>query len=142
MAPPSSSRVRRRSAGSGGLLKGAALATCLLAHRGLPWPCLFASAASNNVGSSGSITRRLASAASQSSRTLVQQQFNRDVALVGRQLYQADDQYVQQGAGDYDDDAVNEAMNAREEAADDDGFISMANVDFGEVSVMPVSCVN
>ena len=42
----------------------------------------------------------------------------------------------------YDCQTVNEAMNAREEAADDDGFISMANVDFGEVSVMPVSCVN
>jgi len=66
--------------------------------------------------------------------------------------YQADDQYINEGANNnydyddannnYDDDAANEAMEARDEAAGDDGYLNMAQVDFGEVSIMPVSCVN
>ena len=50
------------------------------------------------------------------------------------------------GGGGYDDDAVNEAMAERDEYAEesdgDDGYVNFSNIDFGKVSVMPVSCVN
>mmetsp|Transcript_27381 Transcript_27381/g.49367 ORF Transcript_27381/g.49367 Transcript_27381/m.49367 type:complete len:622 (+) Transcript_27381:159-2024(+) len=110
--------------------------TCLIYTNELPRPYLFAAA---------SITQRLTSKyASQS------QSNSNNNALVAattsssqRQLdqYAADDAYVNEGAN-YDDDAVNEAMAAREEGVGDDGYLDMADVDFEEVSIMPVSCVN
>ena len=48
---------------------------------------------------------------------------------------------VNEGAN-YDDDAVNEVMVEREEGMGDNGYLDMADVDFDEVSIMPVSCVN
>lgn len=126
---PRRARQRRRP---NSLLKSSfcllSIVTFLAQNKQLPWPCLFASA---------SITHRIASSFSQPSRTLVQQQFSRE--LDGQ--YAADDQYVNEGA--YDDAAANEAMEARDEANEgDDGYLDMADVEFDEVSIMPVSCVN
>ena len=131
--------------------------------------CCIAAAASLASASStsttgSSLSHRISSSLSQNSRVLLQQQFQHDVVLPtttttttkainrhGRKLdgqYQADDYYINQGAnanGGYDDDAANEAMAARDEAnaaEGDDGYFNMDNVDFGEVSIMPVSCVN
>ena len=62
------------------------------------------------------------------------------------QNYQADDYYIQQGANaataNYDDDAAAAAMNARAEAQGDDGFFQVGDLDFDEISIMPVSCIN
>ena len=106
----------------------------------LPWPCLFASA---------SITQRYTSSLYQSTSpsklfpfTTTQQHQERDLG----NNYQADDQYINQGAQQYDDDAVNEAMNEKnvydQENAGDDGYLNMNLVDMDEVSIMPISCVN
>jgi len=133
------SRQRRRSNSGNSrsiLSKCAIAASCLLIAKtatttttktNLPWPCIFASA---------SVTQRIASSLSQSSSSttttttttsLVQHQFTRALEDV-----------------QYDDDAANAAMEARDEAQaeGDDGFVNFDNVDFGETSIMPVSCVN
>ena len=49
--------------------------------------------------------------------------------------------YINKGAS-YDNDAVNKAMAERDEGVGDKGYLDMADVDFEEVSIMPVSCVN
>lgn len=51
--------------------------------------------------------------------------------------YAADDAYVNAGAADYDDDVV-----MQQAGVGDDGYLALDDVDFGEVSIMPVSCVN
>jgi hypothetical protein len=52
--------------------------------------------------------------------------------------YAAHDARVNKGAAaNYDADAVRAAM-----AEQDDGYLVLDDVDFGEVSIMPVSCVN
>jgi len=131
-AATSHRRARQRSR-PGSLQKLGVLSLAALAATNrtphLPWPCLFASA---------SITHRISSSLSQSSRALVQSQYHREL---GGQ-YAADDQYVNEGAAANYDDAVNEAMAARDEAQGDDGYLNMDYVDMDEVSIMPVSCVN
>ena len=67
--------------------------------------------------------------------------------LDGNNNYQADDQYINQGANNvqYDDDAANAAMAERDnydKEMGDDGYLNMDFVDMNEVSIMPVSCVN
>jgi len=104
----------------------------------LPWPCLFASA---------SITHRFTSSYSQSQQQLPTfMQYNNNRKLDGNN-YQADDQYINQGANNvqYDDDAANAAMAERDnydKEMGDDGYLNMDFVDMNEVSIMPVSCVN
>ena len=103
----------------------------------LPWPCLFASASI--------ITQRYTSSLYQSTSS----PSNKFPFTQQRDLgnnYQADDQYINQGAQQYDDDAVNEAMYEKnvydQESAGDDGYLNMNLVNMDEVSIMPVSCVN
>ncbi len=118
----------------------------------LPWPCLFASASS--------ITHRITSNYHQrhakiNAATL---RFQRDVVRPSEQsrsLYNynnrnvADDQYVNQGAQNYaqgDDAAYADAQKAMQDK-DDDVFsgqveVNLDDVDFDEVNIMPVSCVN
>lgn len=118
---------RRRAASARGLLS---LAACL--------------ALSRPPSAGASITHRFASSHSQSNGNSLEA-FS-SAPQPRRRLdgqYYADDQYVNEGAAaNYDDDAVNEAMAEREQGAGDDGFLNMDNVDFGQVSIMPVSCVN
>ena len=73
-------------------------------------------------------------------------QYNNHRKLDGNN-YQADDQYINQGANNvqYDDDAANAAMAERDnydKEMGDDGYLNMDFVDMNEVSIMPVSCVN
>jgi len=73
-------------------------------------------------------------------------QYNNNRKLDGNN-YQADDQYINQGANNvqYDDDAANAAMAERDnydKEMGDDGYLNMDFVDMNEVSIMPVSCVN
>lgn len=108
---------RRRPRGAAVLAPLAALALAFAGKRVLPWPCLFASA---------SITHRIASSVTQ--RTANQGAPPRELAN-----------------NQYDDDAVNAAMQERDQAnaeEGDGGYTNMNNVDFDEVSIMPVSCVN
>lgn len=132
-------RPRRRAAGASARRGLLSLAACLaLCSR----PRL----------SGASITHRIASSHSQrhdgnslEDFSFEQQQREREQQQRRRLdgQYQADDYYVNQGAAaNYDDDAVNEAMAERDEGAGDDGYLNMDNVDFGQVSIMPVSCVN
>ena len=107
----------------------------------LPWPCLFASASS--------ITHRFTSSYSQQQQlpTFMMQYNNNNRKLDGNNNYQADDQYINQGANNvqYDDDAANAAMAERDnydKEMGDDGYLNMDFVDMNEVSIMPVSCVN
>ena len=145
---PEPTRRRRRNTG---LVKSICILSTLAATTiglNLPWPCLFASAENS------CFTQRITSSASQSSRAFFQskssqqqqQQFTTPRARVLDGQYQADDQYINEGAqaNNYDDDAANEAMQARDEAneGNDDGYLNMNYVDFDQVSVMPVSCVN
>ena len=72
---------------------------------------------------------------------------NNNRKLDGNNNYQADDQYINQGANNvqYDDDAANAAMAERDnydKEMGDDGYLNMDFVDMNEVSIMPVSCVN
>ena len=72
-------------------------------------------------------------------------QYNNNSKLDGNN-YQADDQYINQGANNvqYDDDAANAAMAERDnydKEMGDDGYLNMDFVDMNEVSIMPVSCV-
>ena len=72
---------------------------------------------------------------------------NNNRKLDGNNNYQADDQYIKQGANNvqYDDDAANAAMAERDnydKEMGDDGYLNMDFVDMNEVSIMPVSCVN
>lgn len=117
----------------------------------LPWPCLFASASS--------ITHRIASNYHQTKNiNAAKLRFHRDVIDPSderRSLYnynKADDQYVNQGARNYnqgDDAAYQDAQKAMQ-GRDDDVFnggssataVDLHNVDFNEVNIMPVSCVN
>ena len=74
-------------------------------------------------------------------------QYNNHRKLDGNNNYQADDQYINQGANNvqYDDDAANAAMAERDnydKEMGDDGYLNMDFVDMNEVSIMPVSCVN
>lgn len=74
-------------------------------------------------------------------------QYNNNRKLDGNNNYQADDQYINQGANNvqYDDDAANAAMAERDnydKEMGDDGYLNMDFVDMNEVSIMPVSCVN
>ena len=139
----------RRRCNTTGLVNSICILSTLVATAiglNLPWPCLFASAENS------CFTKRIASAASQSSRALFQsksfqqQQFTTPRARALDGQYQADDQYINEGAqaNNYDDDAASEAMQARDEAneGNDDGYLNMNYVDFDQVSVMPVSCVN
>ena len=115
----------------------------------LPWPCLFASASS--------ITHRITSNYHQSKINAATLRFQRDVIRPSEQrrsLYnynnnRADDQYVNQGAQNYaqgDDAAYADAQKAMQDQ-DDDVFsgeveVNLDDVDFDEVNIMPVSCVN
>ena len=104
----------------------------------LPWPCIFASASS--------ITHRFTSSYSQQQLPTFMLQYN-NRKLDGNNNYQADDQYINQGANNvqYDDDAANAAMAERDnydKEMGDDGYLNMDFVDMNEVSIMPVSCVN
>ena len=82
-----------------------------------------------------SVTHRFASSVSQSrpSSALAAPEPSGD-----RRLEDANDA----AAAVYDDDEVNAAMAEREDASGDDGYLNMELVDFDEVSIMPVSCVN
>lgn len=113
----------------------------------LPWPCLFASASS--------ITHRITSNYHQKNAATLR--FQRDVirpseqrrSLYNYNKYGADDQYINQGAQNYaqgDDAAYADAQKAMQDQ-DDDVFngavaVNLDNVDFNEVNIMPVSCVN
>ena len=112
----------------------------------LPWPCLFASASS--------ITHRITSNYHQIKINSSSLRFQRDVIRPSDQRrslynynYNADDQYVNQGAQNYngDDAAYADAQKAME-GADDDVYggdeINLDDVDFDQVNIMPVSCVN
>jgi len=128
-------RLRRRRSGSGSVVKSMTLATVT------GW-CLLALAAQS---ASASITHRFASSLSQSNTA---NNALAPSATTARKLdqYAADDYYINEGAAaNYDDDAVNQAMAERDlddAGAGDDGYLNMAKVDFDEVSIMPVSCVN
>lgn len=156
--------MRRRRSSS--LLRSIVLATTLLLFgrttdvdnngslTSLPWPCLFASASS--------ITHRITSNYHQRQAKInaATLRFQRDVVRPSEQrrsLYNynynnnngADDQYVNQGAQNYaqgDDAAYADAQKAMQDQ-DDDVFsgqveVNLDNVDFDEVNIMPVSCVN
>lgn len=117
----------------------------------LPWPCLFASASS--------ITHRITSNYHQKNIGAASLLFQRDVIRPSEQrrsLYNynnynnggADDVYVNQGAQNYqgDDAAYADAQKAMQDA-DDDVYsgatvVNLDNVDFDQVNIMPVSCVN
>jgi len=86
-----------------------------------------------------SITQRIASSFSQS-RPSSSNSLSLATATTTRELEDA--QYDDAAMANYDDDAVNAAMAERDEGAGDDGYLNMEDVDFGEVSIMPVSCVN
>mmetsp|Transcript_19775 Transcript_19775/g.37135 ORF Transcript_19775/g.37135 Transcript_19775/m.37135 type:complete len:281 (-) Transcript_19775:1870-2712(-) len=97
-----------------------------------------------------SITQRIASSHSQSSSALTALSNARTSSPPPpppppptRELEDAQQQYDDAiDQVNYDDDAVNAAMAEREDGAGDDGYLNMEDVDFGEVSIMPVSCVN
>jgi len=115
----------------------------------LPWPCLFASASS--------ITHRITSNYHQAKINAATLRFQRDVIRPSeerRALYNynnngADDQYVNQGAQNYaqgDDAAYADAQKAMQDKDDDVysgvAVVNLDDVDFDEVNIMPVSCVN
>ena len=115
----------------------------------LPWPCLFASASS--------ITHRITSNYHQTKINAATLRFQRDVirpsqqrrSLYNYNKYAADDQYINQGAQNYaqgDDAAYADAQKAMQ-AQDDYVFsgataVNLDDVDFNEVNIMPISCVN
>ena len=115
----------------------------------LPWPCLFASASS--------ITHRITSNYHQTKINAATLRFQRDVirpseqrrSLYNYNKYGADDQYINQGAQNYaqgDDAAYADAQKAMQ-AQDDDVFsgavaVNLDDVDFNEVNIMAISCVN
>lgn len=115
----------------------------------LPWPCLFASASS--------ITHRITSNYHQTKINAATLRFQRDVirpseqrrSLYNYNKYGADDQYINQGAQNYaqgDDAAYADAQKAMQ-AQDDYVFsgavaVNLDDVDFNEVNIMPISCVN
>lgn len=116
----------------------------------LPWPCLFASASS--------ITHRISSNYHQTKKiTAASLRFQRDVILASKQrrsLYNynnnADDRYINQGAQNYQGDdaayaAAQAAMKDQDDQVDAGGSTSSVNfdnVDFDQVNIMPISCVN
>ena len=141
MAPPRRPRPRRSrrprprpAAVALRLLALAGVAGVLLLRPGTPSRGPVADAAATHRFASSLAQRREPSLAAAADATPAMRR-----RLDGQ--YAADDQYVNAGAANYDDDAVAAAMDAQQQAGDD-GYLALDDVDFGEVSIMPVSCVN